>query len=453
MTRRRLFASHRFGWQLVRSTLLVPLAGCALGTDPPPVRVVSADLVAPAPLVRTLRLALEQPAAVTVEYWADGVPRLRVRGPVAAEHLLLLAQLRPGRTYNYEVLGTATAGTFVTGALPEDLARVTFAVTGQLSVPLLMLHLDDPGGFRGYAAVDGAGQVVWYWRTTDFPFGMTWRANGNLVLLDKGRGLVEITPAGQVVHEFAQDVANRELHHDVIATPQNTLLVIAFDDRVVNGTQVRGDAIWEWTPETGAASKRWTAWDHFSPAQDRGPRFGGEWMHANALAIGPRGNVLMSVHYWNQIMSITPDWQRIEWRLGGVNATVTVPDADRFSGQHTPHEMAGGRVLLFDNGVERQGYSRALELAIDGTTARTLWEWRAQPANYAGALGSARRLGNGNTLVAFGMSAGVAGSSGPLEVYEVSSDGIPRWHLIVRNTSFMYRAEPFSAIAGEELAR
>jgi arylsulfotransferase ASST len=453
MTTRRLFASHRFRWQVVRSTLLLPLAGCALGTDPPPVRVVSADLAAPAPLVRTLRLALERPAAVTVEYWADGVPRLRVRGPAAAEHSLLLAQLRSGRTYHYEVVGTATAGTFETAALPEDLARVTYVVTGAPGGPLVMLHLFDPVGFKGYVAVDGEGQVVWYWRTTDLPFGMTRRSNGNFVLLDKGRGLVEITPEGEVLHELPQDVANRELHHDVIATPQNTLLFIAFDDRVVNGARVRGDAIWEWTPETGAAVKRWSAWDHFVLGQDGGARTSGEWLHANALAIGPRGNIIMSVHHWNQIISITPDWQHIEWRLGGVNATIAVPDAEHFSGQHTSREMPGGRVLLFDNGVDRQGYSRALELAMDGTTARTVWEWRAQPANYASAVGSARRLANGHTVVAFGMSPGLAGSSGPIEIYEVSSDGTPLWHLVVQNTNVMYRAEPFSAIAGEELAR
>jgi len=433
--------------------LPILLAGCALGTDAPPLRVISVDLAAPAPLVRSLRLVMDRSAAVSVEYWAADTPRLRVHGRAATDHLLLLTQLRPGRTYHYEVSGIAAAGTFTTPPLPDDLARVTYAVTGEPSVPLVMLHLYDLDGFKGYAAVDGRGEVVWYWRTIDFPAGMTRRSNGNFVLLDMGemgRGLVEITPAGEIIHTLGQDVGNRELHHDVVATPQNTLLVIAFDDRTVNGSRLRGEAIWEWTPETAAAVKRWSAWDHFSPTEDRGPRFFEEWMHANALAIGPRRNVLLSVHYWNQIISITPDWRRIEWRLGGVNASVTVPDANRFSGQHTPTEVSPGRVLLFDNGIERQGYSRALELAMDGPTARTVWEWRADPPNYAGILGSARRLPNGNTLIAFGTSAGQLSSSGPIEVYEVASDGTQRWHLLVQNTFRMYRAEPLSSIAGEE---
>ena len=444
---------------LAASALAVLLGACELGTDAPPMKVISADLVAaPVPLVRALRLALDRSAPLVVDYWADGVPRLRVRAAAATEHSLLLTQLRPARTYHYEVVGTTTGGTFVTSPLPDDLARITFEATGDLSVPLVMLHLHAPDGFKGYVAVDGRGEVVWYWSTADFPGGMTRRSNGNFVVLDMyavpdmnaGRGLVEISPAGEVVHELPHDPGNREWHHDVVATPRNTLLAIAFDDRIVDGARLRGEAIWEWTPETGGVVKRWSAWDHFSPTVDRGPRFFEEWMHANALSIGPRGNVLLGVHYWNQIISITPDMRGIEWRLGGVNATVTVPEPDRFSGQHTPTELPGGRVLMFDNGIERLTYSRALELVIEGPTARSVWEWRPVPVNYARIISSARRLSNGRTLVAFGTSAGFLRSTGPIEVYEVTGDGIARWHLVVGNTFMMYRAEPMEAIAGEE---
>jgi hypothetical protein len=310
-----------------------------------------------------------------------------------------------------------------------------------------MLHLYQPDGFKGYAITDEHGDVVWYWRTTDFTFGMTRRANGNFALMDKARGLVEVTPSGEVVHELAQDVARREMHHDVVASPSNTLLFIAFDDRVVNGATVRGDAIWEWSPETGALDKRWTAWDHFALSDTPVPR-GVEWMHANALAIGPRQNVLLSVHHWNQIISISSDWHTIEWRLGGANATYPLPATEAFSGQHTAREIAPGRVVLFDNGIDRGGYSRAVEYSLDAGTARTLWEWRSQPANFASAVGSARRLANGHTVIGFGMTTGLAGSTGPTEVYEVDAAGVPVWHLVTR-TQTMYRAEPLTSVGQE----
>jgi hypothetical protein len=423
------------------------LAACAAPTDVPVARVLSAELTSPAPFVRVLHVSLDRPAELTVEYWTDGDAHLRVQTPLSQSVSIALTRLRPRRSYQYQIVGTSTSGSFTSDTVPTDLAASLESATGRRTAPLVMLHLFEPVGFRGYAILDEHDEVVWYWRTTDFPFGMTRRANGDFVLMDKGRGLVEVSPGGDVVHELAQDLTNREMHHDVIVSPTNTVLFIAFDDRIVNGATVRGDGIWEWSPETGALDKRWTSWDHFSLADTPAPR-GREWMHANALAIGPRQNVLLSVHRWNQVISITPDWRTIEWRLGGANATHPLPAGEAFSGQHTPREIATGRVVLFDNGTDRGGYSRAVEYSLDGAATRTLWEWRSQPLNYASAVGSARRLANGNTLIAFGMKAGLVGSTGPTEVFEVDAAGTPVWHLVTR-TQTMYRAEPLTSV-GEE---
>ncbi|MBY0493088.1 MAG: hypothetical protein K2Y23_02620 [Cyanobacteria bacterium] len=46
----------------------------------------------------------------------------------------------------------------------------------------------------------------------------------------------------------------------------------------------------------------------------------------------------------------------------------------------------------------------------------------------AAAVSSARRLANGNTLIAFGMQQGRNGSSGPTEAYEVAPDSVT-WHM------------------------
>jgi hypothetical protein len=433
-------------------TIVSVLAAIACGapTDVEGPRVVSAELATPMPFVRTLRVELDRPADVTVEYWTDGDAHFRVQAPASPAASLVLTRLRPRRSYHYQVLGTSTAGTFTSDSVPTDLAASIVSATGRHTSPLVMLHLfEATNGFKGYAILDEHDEVVWYWRTTDFTYGMTRRTNGDFVFMDRGRGIVEVTPGGAVVHELAQDFTNREVHHDVIATPANTLLFIAFDDRSVNGKTIRGEAIWEWSPETGALDKRWSSWDHFTLATTPAPR-GVEWMHANALAIGPRNNVLLSVNLWNQIISITPDWRSIEWRLGGTNATYPLPVAEEFSGQHTSREIAPGRVLMFDNGTSRGGYSRAVEFSLDAGTARTVWEWRSQPLNYAGAVGSARRLPNGNTMVAFGMSAGVVGSTGPTEVYEVNAAGTVVWHLVTR-TQTMYRAEPLTSIGAESV--
>jgi hypothetical protein len=415
--------------------------------------LVSTSMSDDAPLARTLRVALRTPASIEIEYWALDGPRMTIASPPALDHAIPLVRLRPDRLYQFRVRQTGSRGTFRTPPLPPDLAAVRFTATGTPTMPLALVHLFHQQGFKGYVIVDETGEVVWYWRTRDFPFGAARRKNGNFVFMDKGRGVVEVTAGGEVVRELPQESAEREMHHDLITTPADTVLYLAFDTETFDGARLKGEAIWEWTPDTGALTRRWRSWDHLSPRVDRGPRFAGEWMHANSLAIGPRGNTLVSVHYFNQILSLSSDWRSIEWRLGGVRATTVVAADDQFSGQHTAHELEPGRVLLFDNGRDRGGYSRALELRLDGAAATKVWEWKPPRANFASAVSSARRLANGHTLVAFGMSAGRSESTGPTETFEVTETGDVRWHLVVEGTQTMFRVEPIESIAGESATR
>ena len=80
-------------------------------------------------------------------------------------------------------------------------------------------------------------------------------------------------------------------------------------------------------------------------------------------------------------------------------------------------------------------------------------EWSPPTANFASAVSSARRLTNGHTLVAFGMSAGRSDSTVPTEAFEVSLEGKVLWHLVVTGTTTMFRVEPLTSIAGESERR
>jgi hypothetical protein len=73
-----------------------------------------------------------------------------------------------------------------------------------------------------------------------------------------------------------------------------------------------------------------------------------------------------------------------------------------------------------------------------------VWQWKAPNNNYSSAVSSARRLPNGNTLIGFGMEKGRNGSSGPTEAYEVTRDGVIKWHLIVEGVMTMFRVEPIN---------
>ena len=431
----------------VLAILLVIASGCSVaGVEAPRVRTHRTTTAGP--LVQALHVELQRSAPVRVEYWTDDGRRLIVESKTATTHRILLTRLRADRTYLYRLVGTDAEGAFSTDALPPDLARVRLTARGAPTVPLVLLHLYDPFGFSGYAAVNAEGDIVWYWRTVHMALGAVRRANGHSVFMDLGRGLVEVRPDGSVVHELAQDMDGREQHHDVIEAPTGSLLFLAFDSRQYAGKLLKGEAIWEWTPETGRTVKRWSSWDHLSPERDRGPRSGEEWLHANSLALGPRGNVLVSFHFLNQVMSISPGLQRVEWRLGGVNATRSLAAPDQYSGQHTARELASNRLLVFDNGLRQRHSSRALEFDLRTPVPRVVWQWQPSRRNLSAFVGSARRLSNGNTLVTFGMSA-IGESTGPIEVYEVDPQGKTVWHLETAGTRQTFRAEPWPSIGSE----
>jgi hypothetical protein len=452
-------AGRRYLIRMVPAALLV-MAACEATTDPtrlPPAILEQNMDASGGPIFRTLGVRLDRAGAVEVTYWAEGVEPLQVVAPPALDHAIFLPRLRADATYDFQLRsigqdgrpGDPHSGRFTTGALPAALAELRFTASGAPTSPLVLLVVSGaPGTFSGYVVTDARGSIVWY-LAAEGAGGITRRANGNFAFVS-GQGLVEVSATGQTVAELPTDPVGRRFHHDVIATPGNTLLAIATDTQTVGGTRITGEAIWEWKPETGEHSRRWSAFDFLDPFDDRGPRFSEtNWMHANSLWLGPRGNVILSSNFLNQIISIAPDFNTLEWRLGGPNATIRVPDEERFSGQHTAAELVDGHVLLFDNRQEQGVYSRAVEFALEDGMARRVWEWRPERENFAFAVSSARRRPGGSTLVTFGMSPGLLGSTGPIEVYEVSHAGDVLWHLEVQGPRLVYRAEPLSDIGGE----
>ena len=407
-----------------------------------------------------LDYVLSGAGTIDIEYWDVPTHKLRVRrGAALAQGSVALPQLRAGVPYQYSLtlLGARgrtddrETGTFATPGLPDDLLQTTLTTAGTPTSPLTMLELN--GAFQGFVAVDGAGHPVWRWRTHGAPQGFTRRANGNFVFNDLGFGLFEVTVDGDVVHELPPLPAGARVpHHDVIATPANTILFIAQETR---GT-ITGDCIWEWNPECGQAAQRFSVFDFYDPAVDWAARsLSYDWVHANSLALGNHGNVILSLNWLDQVISIAPNWKSIEWKAGGRASTFAFDAGASFQGQHTAAVLPNGHLLMFDNGRDRVGdlrYSRGLELALDrrAGTARTVWSFRPTPDIYAPYVGAARRLPSGNTLVFFGLPGGFkGGATGPLAGYEVRPDGSVAWTITVNNVKTVYRATPMSSIAGE----
>lgn len=444
---------------------------------PPAPRVVAATIAtAPGPIFRTLAVELDAEAHVVVDYGVPGGERLRTgsRAP-APVHEMFLGRLRPDREYTYEAravtlagdTGTAVTGSFSTGSLPPQAAAFEVSVSGEAGFDLLFLEIGRPSGPHFPFIVDPWGEVVWY----SLHEGRT--ASGFTILEDSlfafntAEGIHVVSPASQeLVASLSRARAGQRaggdalfIHHDVTATAHGTLLFLALDPTVAGDTVWMGEAVWEWDPRSDELERRWTS-DHFlDPATDRGPRSRpDDWLHANGLAIGPRGNVLVSFFWLHEVLSIAPDWQSVEWRLGGPASTFQGVETEMEAGQHTPAEVAPDRILLFDNGLDRaEGrFSRALEIALDcgSGTAEVAWEFRPTPDVFAPIVSSVHRLENGNTFVNFGLAPGLFGgtATGPLVFLEVTPDGSEVWRMEVEaGAELVYRATPIATVAGEHV--
>jgi hypothetical protein len=115
-----------------------------------------------------------------------------------------------------------------------------------------------------------------------------------------------------VVHRLDASAlpVGQRIHHGVTATREDTVLFVTFDPREVDGYARNGEALWEWNPETGALDKRWSAFDVIDPRVESGARsMPDDWLHANSVSIGPRGNIVVSLHFLDQVISLTSDFE------------------------------------------------------------------------------------------------------------------------------------------------
>ncbi len=461
---RRLLVLRR---DLLIATLVLVVGACEepVGVaGPPEVQTLIIDTTS-SPLVRRVTVVMRRLARASVTWGAAGTPVLTLTTDSSAlVHQFLLPRLRQARDYTLEATSPGSTrpplrATFMTESLPPVLRAIQINETGEPSLPVALIEVVGATQFGGLLMVED-GEIVGWMSLVGSLFGATRRANGDITMLDGALGLTSYRLDGTLAHRLphpslAAPTMYGRMHHDVVATSQNTLLFIANDTRVLGAETVVGEALWEWSPETGTVQKRWSAFDFLNWSVLRGSRtVVGNWLHGNGLSYGPRGNVLMSLRNVDQVISIAPDFATVEWTLGGTNGTLALADTNRFWGQHYVSEPAPGRVLVFDNGFERPGgeFSRAIEYQIN-TTARTavkVWEYRGAPDIFAALVGSARRLPNGNTAIMFGMLAGQNASTGPVTAVEVTPASTPIWRLTFGpQLTRLYRITPVASLLGE----
>jgi hypothetical protein len=463
-----------------------------------------------------LDVALDQPARVGVRYYpagdADNTLMTPLTESAALNHELGITRVRPDTTYCFQVfaipenggdpIGTDQIselfqGSFVSGSLPPGLDGEPFQhIFGQKTYPMTLLDFNN-GVFQGMVAIDGAGDVVWFHQHSADVFQIGQADDYNLVFGELGGDrLIEIRPDGTLVREVVDTLEDGTActpsgrwHHEILFHPEGGVYTLGSEIREVEiGGEVRqvtGDTVVVWDRDQGTVETVVSLFDLLDPEVDRtsaSDAMGGffwrgcdvdwqmaesdaeqvgveDWTHANSLWLGAEGNMILSLRHLNQIISIAPDLQSVQWRLGGPNSDFHFPDpTDQFYHQHTAQELPNGNILLFDNGATRPDeeggeYSRALELELDfeAMEARKVWEYRHGPDLFAHCCSSVERLENGNTVLVFGADhtedpccrtftlVEADGEGNPVSIMEISSPDL----------SIVYRVYPIESIGGE----
>jgi hypothetical protein len=327
--------------------------------------------------------------------------------------------------------------------------------------------------------------VEWYY---DIPTSGLTFSNGGLSLVPGGTVLLigvdhdtplptsrnvlrEIDLAGDVVRETNLAAVNAELAatgldaitsftHDVERLPNGQTVVLGLVERTVNinGTPIDyiGHMILVLDKNLQVAWA-WNAFDHLDV--NRGPVLGEivqpgqpgpttavprlpavDWLHINAVSWSPTdGNLVVSIRHQDWVIKI--DYRNgagdghVIWRLGqGGDFTVNATDPNPwFSHQHNAHFIDNNTLILFDNGNTRRAsdpnaHSRGQVWTLDEQTMTATLVVNADLGSYAGALGAAERLSNGNYSFTLGTN-GPEPIRPPARTVEVNPDGTKVYEL------------------------
>jgi len=237
-----------------------------------------------------------------------------------------------------------------------------------------------PRGTCGLREIDRQSNVLWYYRCRiDHDFQVL--NNGDLLIhtitdnmcpvlgqeLKRQPYLIEINRDKELVWEWRGEEHIKELER--LLSPRQWQHVMnrahgefAFDWAHNNTCQVIGpNAVWE-------EEKATRSFQIFKP-----------------------GNIVISYRSSDVIAVIDRSCGEIVWAWG----------PGELDGQHKPHMLGNGNILIFDNGTLR-GYSRVLEL--NPLSKKIEWEYTSEPEEsfLSRYISSAQRLPNGNTLICEG---------------------------------------------------
>jgi arylsulfate sulfotransferase len=359
----------------------------------------------------------------------------------------------------------------------------------------MIFHISarSPSTIPNPLATDLQGNVMWYYDPTNtgltYTFPIQSLVSGGTVLLvgidpytalpNSRNVLREVDLAGNPIRETNLAAINAQLaalgHTDIVHSftndvqrlPNGQTAAIGMTQRTIdiNGTPTDYNGMTIVVLDADLqVTWAWNSFDHLdvnrppvlgeivlpnttgpSTAVPRLPSV--DWLHINAVSWSPAdGNLVLSVRHQDWVIKI--DYRsgagdgHVVWRLGqGGDFTLnSAEESAWFSHQHNAHYIDDTTLVLLDNGNTRRASdptanSRGQVWTLDEHTMTATPVVNADLGSYAGAIGSAQRLSNGNYHFNLGMT-GPEPPRPPVHLYEVTPDGTKVYHLQVNRPEY-----------------
>ena len=320
------------------------------------------------------------------------------------------------------------------GALPDGMPELSVNIdkAGQDAAKFLIGAMFEGAGGTGaqvrLVAVNRAGDIVWYFLGDEDATGLDlhYARDGSGLFYNVYPGQMggdnatihKISLMGEELGEWSTPTA----HHMFTELPDGTLAWQGIDVRSYTDPDSGetsdwvGDTIVE-TTKDGVNTTVLTTWDiltaHSNERSDGVSIYGGtDWTHGNNLRyLDDTDEYLLSLGHADDILFIDRETAAVN-TIYGLDG---LPASPQFDYQHDVNLLPDGNLLMFMTEPDTSG---AVEYEVTDSGLEEVW--RGPEGQRPLALGQARRLENGNTLVNAG-----AGN----DIYEVTPDTEMVWRL------------------------
>jgi len=333
-----------------------------------------------------------------------------------SEKVNLLSNDVIDKIYKDEI-GSGNSSDVVGDSLPSNYPIVSIRKFDDPTPGKLFFGIFGATQYPSLLILENTGNPLFYLETKSTSYDFKKQPNGCLTYFDSDMNkYYALNSNYELVDSFYCGNGFKTDIHELLLLSNNHIYLLGLDPQIIDMSQlvpggkedatVIGFLIQE-LDENKNVVFQWRSLDYIS-VLDAAPEINLtaqviDYIHTNSICVDFDGNLIISSRNLNEITKISRQTGELIWRLGGKgNQFSFVNEEYEFYRQHDARRLQNGNILFFDNGnYHNPQFSRAVEYNLDETNfvATKVWQYRNNPDYYTGAMGSARRLSNGNTLI------------------------------------------------------